>query len=713
MAITLPLKKRKIIHILLFLSILLIQILVYKTWNKEEFAQNNLSKEIKNSIKPNKALEFNNLAIKHYFEAGNYFNEYLQKSNKKDYLSYQEALKKMVSYLDSLDLLSKSDEPFKLIIKSKQKTENDIIILRRELDSLISIGINLPDQHRMVNFHIKKIDYDKVLSSISYDTLQKATSSKQKRLFGRIKDAFSNESNLSSLFTEVQIKIIYNNEPKTGNFEEQLKNVFEFSKNYYGKQILRIGKVYGNLKEKNDFLLTINQEILNKSQEILFFYSKSTQESTKKSYGTALELYHKDVSNRKRTLFYLFFAMILVTILLFLYAIYAYIYEKQLEKAKVDAERNLDIKNRLIGMLSHEMRVPLSVISNFSNKLKLENTDLSIASIINSIHFVSNSLKITVNQILDFFKNENSKLQLYNSKINLKQEVSSVLESLKSIAETKDIVIVSELDPSLDTLVWADVVKMHQLFYNFIGNSIKFTKEGSITVTAKLTKVENSLRFDVKISDTGLGIPKEEIALIFDRFYQSKTHGEQMGFGAGLGLGLCKEIIELFKGEISITSELNKGTEVSFYLLLKESLLDQETNQSKLIAKFKEKGLKVGAIDDDPLQLRILKKILKTIHFKASFFESPILFEEYLNNEEVDLIITDYQIANYSGIKLAENIKKIKNKNSKCPIILLSGDSYVQSLGSKLKDIDLVILKPINKEEFYFQLLKVLSKKDS
>ncbi|MDD5151407.1 MAG: HAMP domain-containing sensor histidine kinase, partial [Flavobacterium sp.] len=488
----LSLTKRKIIHILLFLSIVLIQILVYKTWNKEESAQNNFSKEIKNSIKPNKALEYNNCAVKQYFEAENYFNKYLQKHNKKDYFGYQNSLKMMMTYLDSLDLLSKSDKPFKMILKSKQKTENNIIFLRKELDSLI--GISLSDQNKIVDFQIKKIDFDKVLSSISYDTIKKETSSKKKGFFGRIKDAISNESNVNSLFTEVQIKMIYNNEPKTGNFEEQLKNVFLYSKEQYQKQILNIAKVYGNLKERNDFLLIINQEILNRSQNILFYYSKATQELTKKRNETALKLYNIDISNRKRTLLYLLLTMGLVTVLLFLYTIYAYIHEKYLAKAKTDAERNLDTKNRLIGMLSHEMRAPLSVISNFSNKLKLENTDLSIASTINSIHFASNSLRITVNQILDFFKNENSKIKLYNSQINLNQEVYSVLESLKSIAEAKDITIVSELDSSLDTLVWADVVKMHQLFYNFIGNSIKFTKEGLITVTAKLTKVGNSLR---------------------------------------------------------------------------------------------------------------------------------------------------------------------------------------------------------------------------
>ena len=134
------------------------------------------------------------------------------------------------------------------------------------------------------------------------------------------------------------------------------------------------------------------------------------------------------------------------------------------------------------------------------------------------MNFTSNSLQITVNQILEFFKNENGKLIAYNSKVNLKKEVESILGSLKALAEVKKIKLISNIDDSLATEIWADKGKVHQLFYNIIGNALKFTSTGNITVTCNFTTVDRKIKFDVKIKDTGVGIPKEDLEKIFDKY---------------------------------------------------------------------------------------------------------------------------------------------------------------------------------------------------
>ena len=118
-----------------------------------------------------------------------------------------------------------------------------------------------------------------------------------------------------------------------------------------------------------------------------------------------------------------------------------------------------------------------------------------------------------------------------------------------------------------DLYVTSDVVKMYQVFYNLIGNANKFTEKGVIDVQAKVVDESSKIsKLEVTISDTGKGISKQDINAIFNNFYQSVAEDKVHNLGAGLGLYLCKELIELFDGKITIESSINKGTRVNFYL---------------------------------------------------------------------------------------------------------------------------------------------------
>jgi signal transduction histidine kinase/CheY-like chemotaxis protein len=707
----LNLQKRKFIHLLLFISILIIQIWVFKIWYDQKKIQNNFSKSVQNILTPNQALLYTNLATKSYFDAENNFNSYLQYHNGKSLKEYQKSIQTMSIYLDSLNQLANKSVPFFEIVKNKKNKENQVLKLRNQLDSLILLNTITLSQKTITALSPKKYDYTKILSSISYDTIKSSTQAKKKGMFGRIGNALSGKTDVNKENTHSKIKMIFNEVEKTGTFEEQIKNIFLFSERHYTNEFNRIRSVYTNLKRKDQQLLELNKLILNKSQGILIFYSNTTQELLKKQNTNATIAYNLDLNDKKNTILYLLSAILIITFFLLLYTIYAYRNETILNKAKSQAESNLTLKNQLIGMLSHEMRAPLNIISNFSSKLKTKNKDTGLNSIINSLHFTSNSLQITVNQILDFFKNENKKMLLYNSKVNLKKEIPLILASLSSLSEVKKIKLISNLESSLDNEVWADKVKIHQLFYNLIGNAIKFTKEGTITINATLIEIENKFKLDVTITDTGFGIPKEDIKNIFDEFYQSKAHTDQLTFGAGLGLSLCKKIIELFDGKIGVKSELHKGTEISFHLILDKFILGQETNKMKLISDFKNIDIKIAVVDDDPFTLAILKKLITNVHFSIVTFDTINAIKRYLETEIVDLIISDIHVFDQSGIDFTEEIKNTKNKNSGCPIIIISGDTFINSSDFKTNHADETLIKPINKDELYLKILNVLSPK--
>lgn len=701
-----PLQQRKKVHIALFISIIIIQLLFFWIWYKQGKEYNNLSESVQNASKPNRALFFSDKATSSFLDAQNAFNDYLLNHKKSSLNKYESSIKEMTVYLDSLDNLTSVNKDFFNVIKSKETTEREIYKIKKQLDSLMLRGIiPLMDTVVPLNFNVKKYNYIRTLNSITYDTILTSNQDSKKGFFTRIGKAISGKSDILKEQLQVRIKMMYGNTEKIGSFEDQLKNTFHSIDKYYTHEFQRLNNTYNNLRSKDKELLEINKTILHKSKEILELYSESAQEMDKIKYTKAIT----NIERQKTLILTLLGIMAVITLILLAYTLFAYMYERNLSNAKMEAEKNLEFKNRIIGMLSHEMRAPLNIISNFSKKLKASGLPKEQTPTVNSLIFTSNSLQITVNQILDFFKNKSSKLAVYNSNFNLKEEILSVLESLRSLAEIKKIDLIMQLDQNLDTVVWADNVKIHQLFYNIIGNAIKFTTKGNITVTAKLLDTtDTKYRLNVTIKDTGSGIPAEDLENIFNEHYQSKFHSEQFKFGAGLGLNLCKEIVELFHGAISINSAQQKGTEVSFHLIL-DKPQTIKTSQEKLMAITELKKTTIAVVDDDMITLATVKKLITSVKAEAIGFSSAAEIRTYLQTNPVDLFITDLQLDSVSGIQLAWDIKQQNEINADIPILAITGDDYMTSHDIATTPFDDIILKPINKEEFYTKILKVLS----
>ena len=701
-----PLQQRKKVHIALFISIIIIQLLFFWIWYKQGKEYNNLSESVQNASKPNRALFFSDKATSSFLDAQNAFNDYLLNHKKSSLNKYESSIKEMTVYLDSLDNLTSVNKDFFNVIKSKETTEREIYKIKKQLDSLMLRGIiPLMDTVVPLNFNVKKYNYIRTLNSITYDTILTSNQDSKKGFFTRIGKAISGKSDILKEQLQVRIKMMYGNTEKIGSFEDQLKNTFHSIDKYYTHEFQRLNNTYNNLRSKDKELLEINKTILHKSKEILELYSESAQEMDKIKYTKAIT----NIESQKTLILTLLGIMAVITLILLAYTLFAYMYERNLSNAKMEAEKNLEFKNRIIGMLSHEMRAPLNIISNFSKKLKASGLPKEQTPTVNSLIFTSNSLQITVNQILDFFKNKSSKLAVYNSNFNLKEEILSVLESLRSLAEIKKIDLIMQLDQNLDTTVWADNVKIHQLFYNIIGNAIKFTTKGNITVTAKLLDTtDTKYRLNVTIKDTGSGIPAEDLENIFNEHYQSKFHSEQFKFGAGLGLNLCKEIVELFHGAISINSVQQKGTEVSFHLILDKPQAIK-TSQEKLMAITELKKTTIAVVDDDMITLATVKKLITSVKAEAIGFSSAAEIRTYLQTNPVDLFITDLQLDSVSGIQLARDIKQQNEINADIPILAITGDDYMTSHDIATTPFDDIILKPINKEEFYTKILKVLS----
>lgn len=558
-----PLHRKKI-HLGLFIAVLLIQIIIFFLWLGQNSDERQLTQSFENSRKQNLAFVYSNEATKHYFNAENSFIEYLHNYNLDALSDYRHSLDNMAVYLDSLNNLVKEDKHFYLVVYHKEQKEKEIIGLRKQLDALLKLGVHRLTENREGHFEMTPYDSESVLHSIKYDSIRISNDVIKKGILRRIGDAIVGKYDVKREELQVYMKMMYDGNKKSGTIEDQMRNIFKSTGKHYNDEFGKLRNTYSNLRERDKELMVINKKILQRSQQILIFYTQSAQESSQMQFDNAMA----NIQKKKTVMGIMLLVLAIFTILLLLYSWFAHRFELELAKAKAEAERHLEFKSRIIGMLNHEMRAPLHILSNLTRKIKTANADRTLNQPINLMHFTSNSLQVSVNQILDFSKNEHTQLTLHNSKVNLKKEITAILESLESLTDVKKISLITQIDSVLENKVMADSGKIHQLLYNIIGNAIKFTNKGNITVHCQMTKMEHSSRLDVSVKDTGIGISAADLPNVFDSYFETKKYKDQIGFGDGLGLGLCKEIVELYDGTIAVQSEIGKGTEVTFSLFL-------------------------------------------------------------------------------------------------------------------------------------------------
>ncbi|MGB7498615.1 MAG: HAMP domain-containing sensor histidine kinase, partial [Moheibacter sp.] len=215
---------------------------------------------------------------------------------------------------------------------------------------------------------------------------------------------------------------------------------------------------------------------------------------------------------------------------------------------------------------------PLKIMNIFIDRIGRKTDDKSILENLKSIKFTNDSLLIQANQILEYTKDQTRYLEMNPVKFNLKNEIDSILEIFKPYIESahNSFMISNQLAADLEVL--ADHAKIHQVFTNILGNATKFTQNGEIKVTVGSEPVdEKTIKMKVLVADTGIGISESDIEKIFEPYYKGVISDEVENMGAGLGLNLCREIIQLFDGNISVKSSLGKGTEVEFEMNLKKA----------------------------------------------------------------------------------------------------------------------------------------------
>lgn len=556
-------KARKIIHYSLLVCILLIQLLIAGFFYNEFISKKNLT-FFENQLKEVHTLE--NLTDNSRGELLN-AQSFLQKymvSNDNTYLdSYFTSLNKLGENLDSIGHYENKYPKLKNVLTSKKKDSMEIKKLKSLIDSTYeySTKSNFKVENSLPKLEKYSVNYD--FDKFKVETKTISDTVKKKGLFGRLGDAISGKENVRKESTIITVK--QGKEPNPANIKAEFDSIFNEVNNHYKGEIKKIQvNVVRNQNNSGNFYKIFNN-LLVYSNGLMNIYEVAIKDSKAELEKEYQKQNSESNRIRKNLVFGAMILMFIVSVLIMFLTRIAFIYEKKLNAANKQISENLNFKNRILGMLSHELRSPLKIIGLFINRINKRTEDEKVKEYLKSISFTNDSLLMQANQILEYTKNQAVENKLIPVKFNLKSEITSILTSIEPYIETRNNRFIIDENIHPDINVYSDNKKINQIFMNILGNANKFTENGQIKVITKTQPVdENTISLITEISDTGVGISKSDLEKIFEPYYQGVLSEDVENLGAGLGLSLCKEIIGLYDGDISVSSEEGKGTTVHF-----------------------------------------------------------------------------------------------------------------------------------------------------
>ncbi|MFV8368066.1 ATP-binding protein [Flavobacterium sp. LB2R40] len=374
---------------------------------------------------------------------------------------------------------------------------------------------------------------------------------------------------------------------------------------------------------------------------------------------------------------------------------------KELEIAKDKAEKASKARSEFLSTVSHELRTPLNAINGITHLLLEEKPKKTQMDYLSSLKFSGDYLTKFINEILEINKIESNKVEVENISFNLKKLLGDIKNSLKELALVNNNNFILEIDPTIPDYLIGDPTKLSQIMLNLINNALKFTKDGNVTVINNLKSLENQnaiLYFEIK--DTGIGIPKDKLACVFDSFSQGSIEVNRKYGGTGLGLTIVKKLIKILGGQIKLTSIVGQGSTFSFHLAFKigeQPLPIEATHKIDYAAKLLNK--KILLVEDNKINQMITTKML---YNKGIICEVIDNGEEAINlvrKNKFDLVLMDVHLPGINGTIATELIRAF---DTTTPIIALTAISLHENREMLLSfGMNDVITKPFIPEEFY------------
>lgn len=471
--------------------------------------------------------------------------------------------------------------------------------------------------------------------------------------------------------------------------------------------------------ERELMLLRTDQNILDEIRNVLLLFEK--EEINRAIAGSE----HSGTVLKKLWNTALIAAIIgIITILIFTILIWkdlarSSFYRKKLEEARTLAEKLLKVKELFLANMSHEIRTPITSIIGFSEQLSNTRLSATQSKYLRFINSSSEHLLKLIDDLLDFSRIESGNLSLQERHFFPSNLIHDAFETMQPRARSKGLEarLNIDIDPAL--AVYGDDLRIRQILFNLLNNSIKFTSTGVIDVEAKTEADGEKVVLLLKVTDTGIGIAEDKQQEIFNEFTQVDAGITRKYGGSGLGLAISKKLTEMMSGQIVLKSMPGEGTTVTVTIPLQiytGKIKSPVETEEKTIPDLS--GMRILLAEDDETTRLLIYEILEQTGAKVKETESGLqawkIFQE--TEGDFDLVITDIQMPGLSGPELTKRILSwaAENETKSCPVLGLTAHASAEDLILyRESGITKIMLKPFKQSSFYQMILQLLDIEDN
>ncbi|MBV9766457.1 MAG: PAS domain S-box protein [Acidobacteriaceae bacterium] len=372
--------------------------------------------------------------------------------------------------------------------------------------------------------------------------------------------------------------------------------------------------------------------------------------------------------------------------------------EKNLELEKASRE-----KDRFLATMSHEIRTPLNAILGLADVLRESQLDADQLAYLRVFRRAGANLMTLINDILDVSKIESGHLELERVQFNLKEVVEQAAEVICPKAREKSIELSVKIAPTTETALTGDPTRLRQVLINLLGNAVKFTDKGQITLNARKHSSAQPGYIDFSVSDTGIGIPADKLAAIFGDFTQADSSISRRYGGTGLGLGISRRLVELMGGRLTVSSTLGQGSTFSFTAIFEpgSSIEPNSSESHPANESYRDAPLRILIAEDSPDNRMLLQLYMKGAPHRLIFAVDGRRAIEEFERERFDLILMDMQMPGMDGLTATRKIREIeRDRNlSPVPIVALTANARKEDVDSSLfAGCNGHLSKPISKQ---------------